>query len=178
MTEHRVQIVELLASPVHRFEGRPADGPVPGPASELVEAIQLRARLGIVGDRYFCQRAHRDSSVTVQSAEALEAVATELSVATPGLEQTRRNVLIRGVDVDALAGIAFSLDPGDGEILFAAARTCRPCGWLDVTVGQGAHRAFRDRGGVRTGPLNDGFLRLGPAVLRTGEDVARGFRQS
>jgi hypothetical protein len=41
-----------------------------------------------------------------------------------------------------------------------------------VTVGEGAHRAFRARGGLRTGPLTDGTLRLGPATLRTGADVS------
>lgn len=162
-----MDIVALLASPVHRFDGRPADGPVAAAGSELVPEIRLRAGLGIVGDRYFGQRAHRDSSVSLQSAGALEAVAAELGVPLPGLTETRRNVLLRGVDVDALAGTAFSLDGGDGEVLFGESRACRPCAWLDVTVGPGAHRAFRSRGGLRTGPLTDGVLRLGPAILRS-----------
>ncbi len=89
----------------------------------------------------------------------------------PGLTQTRRNILLRGVDADSLIGGAFSLDSGDGEVSFPDTRSCRPCGWLEVTVGGGAHRAFRDRGGLRTGPANDGHLRLGPAVLRTGDQI-------
>ncbi|BDZ44512.1 MOSC domain-containing protein [Naasia aerilata] len=171
MAEQRVEIVELLASPVHRYEGRPADGPLPAEGSELVAGIDVRAGLGIVGDRYFGQRAHRDSSVSLQAAEALEAVAEDLSVPTPDLTSTRRNILLRGVDVDALAGTPFSLDSGEGEVVFRDSRPCRPCAWLDVTVGPGAHRAFRSRGGLRTGPVTDGRLRVGPAVLRTGEDV-------
>jgi hypothetical protein len=39
---------------------------------------------------------------------------------------------------------------------------------MDAAVAPGAHRAFRRRGGLRTGPLDDGILRLGPAVLRVG----------
>ncbi len=163
--------MELLVSPLHRFEGRPADGPLSGPENELVGSIELRAGLGIVGDRYFGKQAHRDSSVSVQSAEALEAVSAELGVPLPGLTQTRRNILLRGVDADSLIGAAFSLDSGDGEVVFADTRSCRPCGWLEVTVGSGAHRAFKARGGLRTGPANDGRLRLGPAILRTGTDL-------
>ncbi len=140
--------------------------------------IELRSGLGIVGDRFFGQRAHRDSSVTVQSADALGAVAAELGVDVPGLAETRRNVLLGGADADALAGEPFSLDTGNGEIVFSAARPCRPCAWLEVTVGPGAHRAFRHRGGIRTGPLTDGRLRLGPAILRTGRDVATGGTRS
>ncbi|MCD5316715.1 hypothetical protein [Kineosporia babensis] len=48
-----MQIVELLVSPVHRFEGRPSDGPVPAEPGELVEEITVREGLGVVGDRYF-----------------------------------------------------------------------------------------------------------------------------
>lgn len=161
-----VEIVELLASPAHRYEGRPADGPAPASDDELRGELDLRAGLGIVGDRYFNQRAHRASSVTIQAAEALEAVATELGIAVPGLRQTRRNILLRGADVDALAGIPFTLDSGDGEIRFGDPRPANPCAWMDVAVAPGAHRAFRRRGGLRTGPLDDGILRLGPAVLR------------
>ena len=59
------RIVQLLASPVHRYVGRPADGPAPAPSGELVEEVRIRAGLGIVGDRYFGKQAHRDASVTV-----------------------------------------------------------------------------------------------------------------
>jgi len=161
-----VEIVELLASPVHRYEGRPSDGPRSGGVEESRERLEFRAGLGIVGDRYFNRRAHRASSVSLQAVESLEAVAQELGVPVPGLRQTRRNILLRGVDVDALARTAFSLDSGDGPIRFGDARPCNPCGWMDAAVGEGAHRAFRRRGGLRTGPLDDGILRLGPATLR------------
>lgn len=160
-----VEIVELLASPVHRYEGRPADGPALAPDGELRDELELRAGLGIVGDRFFNQPAHRASSVTIQSIEKLEAVATELGVAAPGLLQTRRNILLRGADVDALARTPFSLDSGSGPIRFADGQPANPCAWMNVAIGEGAHRALRRRGGLRTGPLDDGVLRLGPAVL-------------
>lgn len=161
-----VEIVELLASPAHRYVGRPADGPAVAPDAELRDELELRAGLGIVGDRYFGQRAHRASSVTIQAAESLEAVAVALGIERPTLRQTRRNVLIRGADIDSLAGTTFSLDSGDGEIRFAAPRPANPCAWMDVVIAPGAHRALRRKGGLRTGPLDDGVLRLGPAILR------------
>lgn len=63
------EIVELLVSPVHRYDGRP--GPHT-PVFELVETVTVRAGLGLEGDRYFNRPAHRDAAVTVMSAEALE----------------------------------------------------------------------------------------------------------
>ncbi|MDV6290722.1 hypothetical protein R2F25_34150 [Streptomyces sp. UP1A-1] len=51
MTE--VEVLQLLVSPAHRLAGRPADGPSPGPADERVDRVEVRAGLGLVGDRYY-----------------------------------------------------------------------------------------------------------------------------
>ncbi|MFM9878169.1 MAG: hypothetical protein ACKVOG_10070 [Rhodoglobus sp.] len=48
-----VEIESLLASPLHRYEGRPSDGPRDPVGREIQGAIEVRAGLGIVGDRYF-----------------------------------------------------------------------------------------------------------------------------
>ena len=66
-----VEIVQLLVSAVHRYVGRPADGAVPGTEDELVQRIEVRRNLGIVGDRYFGKPAHRDASITIMAAENL-----------------------------------------------------------------------------------------------------------
>lgn len=151
------EIVELLASPVHRFEGRPSDGPAPAPAGELTSEIRVRAGLGIVGDRYYAHPAHRDASVTVMAAESLP----------PGfgLAAARRNILLRGVDVDSLVGSVLVLDSGLGEVRLAVRRPAHPCAWMDVTIGPGAWKALRGRGGVRCVPLGDGVLRTGPVTV-------------
>jgi hypothetical protein len=148
------EIVELLASPVHRYEGRPVDGPAPAPPGELVEQIEIRAGLGIVGDRYFGQAAHRDAAVTVVSQESLPTGA--------GLVEVRRNILVRGVVVDDLLGAVLSLDSGSGPVRLRLNRRANPCAWMDVAIGPGARQALRDRAGVRCTALNDGWLRVGP----------------
>jgi len=182
--EHRVEITHLVASPVHRLEGRPADGPRDEPGEPPSRrSVRIRAGLGIVGDRYFGQRAHRTAAVTVMAVEAVERVAEELGV-DAGLDpvETRRNVLLRGAPVDALRGMRFSLDSGDGPVEFQGHRPANPCAWMDVMLAPGAFRALRGRGGVRCEPLGDGILTVGPAILRTelplagapGEPAARG----
>ncbi|MFF2217193.1 molybdenum cofactor biosysynthesis protein [Streptomyces antibioticus] len=159
MTE--VEVVQLLVSPSHRLAGRPSDGPAPGPDEELVPEVRVRAGLGLVGDRYFGRAAHRDAAVTLMSEENLPRDIDP----SAGLPQTRRNVLLRGVDVDALVGSTIALDSGPGPVTFAVNRPARPCAWMDVTVGPGAQRALRGKGGVRCTPLSDGVLTLGPATL-------------
>ena len=163
------EIVELLVSPLHRYEGRPADGPRPAGGPELSPEIEVRAGLGVVGDRYFGRAAHVRASVTFQSVEALEALAESLGVPVPGLAETRRTVLLRGVDADALGGRDFSIDCGDGPLLFRGHRPANPCGWMDVVIAGGAHRAMRGRGGIRTEPLSSGMLRVGPVAVVVGE---------
>jgi MOSC domain-containing protein YiiM len=149
--------VQLLASPVHRFEGRPGDGPLPAPEGELAGSIRIRAGLGIVGDRYFGKPAHRDASVTVIAAESLPSGA--------GLVQVRRNILVRGIAVDTLIGAVLTLDSGDGPVSLQVRRRANPCAWMDVTLGPGGFKALRGKGGIRCVPLNDGVLRVGPVQI-------------
>jgi hypothetical protein len=151
------EIVQLLVSPIHRYEGRPSDGPVPIEVNELVDEVEIRAHRGIVGDRYFGKRAHQNAAVTIQAAEYLP----------PGADllQTRRNILLRGFDIDGAVGRTITLDTGDGPIRFRVHRPANPCAWLDVTIGPGSRAHLKGHGGVRTEPLDDGVLRLGPVVL-------------
>jgi hypothetical protein len=152
------EIVELLASPVHRLEGRPADGPAPAPPGELVTEVRIRAGLGIVGDRYFGRPAHRAAAVTMIAVEGLPPGV--------GLRQVRRNILVRGIAVDDLVGTVLVLDSGDGPVRLRVNRPAHPCAWMDVTIGPGTWRALRGHGGVRCTPLDDGVLRVGPVDAR------------
>jgi MOSC domain-containing protein YiiM len=164
-----VTIELLLASPRSRYEGRPGDGAQPASTHETPPSVEIRAGLGVVGDRYFARPAHKQASVTVMSMEALEAVYADLgSDEIPDAAATRRNILLRGFPVDELRGVPFSLDSGDGPVHFQGNRPANPCAWMDVVLAPGAFRAMRGRGGVRCEPLSSGVLRLGPAMLRVG----------
>ncbi|MDG6103146.1 molybdenum cofactor biosysynthesis protein [Dactylosporangium aurantiacum] len=151
------EIVQLLASPSHRYVGRPADGPLPAPPGELVDEIRIRAGLGVVGDRYFGKEAHRQASVTVIARESLPPGA--------GLVEVRRNIMVAGLAVDDLVGAVLTLDSGDGPVRLLVRRAAHPCAWMDVMVGPGTWKALRGKGGVRCEPLDDGVLRVGPVAV-------------
>lgn len=153
------EIVELLVSPEHRYAGRPSEWLGDRPPAELVDAVTVRAGLGLVGDRYFGRRAHADAAVTLMAAESLA------PWPKAGLTQTRRNVLLRGVDVDALVGRTVTLDSGDGPVVLRVRRAANPCAWMDAALGPGGFRGLRGRGGVRCEPLSDGVLRVGPVSV-------------
>ncbi len=161
---YRVEVVGLLVSPVHRYDGRPG-GVVPPQDGDRVDRVEVRAGHGIAGDRYAGRAAHRDAAVTVLAAESVEALAAELGTGPLDPLLTRRNVVLRGAEVEALRGEQFSLDCGEGVVVLRGGRPANPCAWLDTVLAPGAHRGMRGRGGVRCAPLTDGVLRLGPAVL-------------
>ncbi|CAN5608094.1 MOSC domain-containing protein [soil metagenome] len=159
-----IEIVSLLSSPQHRYDGRPADGPRDAVVRELHDSIAIRAHLGVVGDRYFGQRAHVTASVTIMAIESIEHVQRSLGIRDPlDPADTRRNIITRGLPIDELRGQDFEL----GGVLFRAHRPANPCAWMDVTLAAGAFRALKGRGGMRCEPLSDGTLAVGGAVLRT-----------
>ncbi len=153
-----VEIVGLLVSPVHAYEGRPGDGPRPDPDGRRPEAVEVRAGLGIVGDRYFGRRGAPAAAVHVLAAESLDDIARELALpAVPDPLLTRRNVVLRGFPVDRLAagrdtpGAVFSLDSGDGPVRFRAHRPASPCRWMDVVLAPAGvpRHAWPRRGALR-----------------------------
>ncbi|NIK62471.1 molybdenum cofactor biosysynthesis protein [Kribbella shirazensis] len=173
----RVEIVALVVSRQHAFEGRPADGPRPDPEPAARSEIEVRAGLGIVGDRYYAQTIHKNAAVTLIDAAALDEVVRVLGL--PGRldpHLARRNIALRGFPIDELAahrdaqgrridGRRFTLDSGQGPVTFQAHRPANPCAWMDEVLAPGAMKALRGHGGIRATPLTSGVLRLGPADL-------------
>jgi MOSC domain-containing protein YiiM len=159
-----VEVVGLLAAPEHRYDGRPGTA-VPDQARDRREWLEIRAAFGVVGDRYAGRPAHRDASVTVIAAEPLDALAADLGVPPFDPLLTRRNVVLRGADVESLRGRTFALDCGESVVVLNGGRPANPCRWMDVVLAPGAHRGMRGRGGIRCAPVTGGVLRLGPALL-------------
>ncbi|SDQ89051.1 molybdenum cofactor biosysynthesis protein [Quadrisphaera sp. DSM 44207] len=159
-----VEVLHLLVSPVHRYFGRPKDGPLTGedPQPQTAEVV---AGKGLVGDRFFGKAAHLDAAVTLLAVEALEAVAAQLGTGPFDPLLARRNAVLRGAELEPLRGRVFALDGGSGPVLLAGRRQASPCAWMDRVLAPGAHAALRGRGGLRCEPLGSGRLHRGPAVL-------------
>jgi MOSC domain-containing protein YiiM len=161
-----VEIVALLASPLHRYEGRPKDGPLPAEGPELHDSLELRTGLGIVGDRYFAKAAHVDEAVTIMAAESLDAVAELLETGPLDFTKTRRNILVRGLwvddrGVDSLRGSLLTI----GDVVLRLNRPANPCAWMDEQLAPGAHRALLKRGGMRCSVVQGGILRIGRTIV-------------
>jgi MOSC domain-containing protein YiiM len=173
-----VELVAFVVSRQHAFEGRPLDGPRPDPEPVARTSIEVRAGLGIVGDRYYGQQVHKNAAITVIDAASLDEVVRVLGLPEPlDPHLTRRNITLRGFPIDDLAvrrapdgsridGRRFTL----GGITFQANRPANPCAWMDAVLAPGAMRALRGHGGIRATPLSSGILRLGPTDLYVPEN--------
>jgi MOSC domain-containing protein YiiM len=162
-----ILIERFVVSPIHRYEGRPSDGPAHLDVSidETPETISVVAGLGIRGDRFFGRAAHRTAAVTLFAGETLQHLETVLGCGPLDPVATRRNIIVRGADIDLLTRQPFSIDTGDGPVHFDGQRPANPCGWMNTVLAPGAHKALRGRGGIRSTPTTSGTLRLGRAIL-------------
>lgn len=147
-------IRNIFISPGHNYFGHHEQ---PAGENPIVEVAQVEcvAGRGLRGDRFFDFKEDYKGQVTLFSWEVFDALRkaqgkTELSPAV-----LRRNVVVEGLDLDALIGKRFELQgvtlEGTGE--------CKPCHWMDQAVGSGAEEWLKGRGGLRCKIVTDGVLR-------------------
>lgn len=145
---------------------RLAVAPRAGAPMQLVPRVRARPGRGLEGDRYaagagtFSPRgAHRPGyALTLIAAEVVE----ELTARDAALDfaSTRRNVLTRGLDVNALVGRDFSL----GDVRCRGLRLAEPCAHLERLHGPGLLRPLIHRGGLRVDLLGDGEIAEGSLI--------------
>jgi MOSC domain-containing protein YiiM len=163
---YSITLEHLYISPGHNYFGKPKDGPGDHPTTD-VEAVEVRAGRGLVGDRYYGVPAHYEAQVTFFAAEVFDVLLAEFGRDDLAPILTRRNIVTRGANLNALLGQEFTLDAGSGPVNFLGTKPCNPCAWMDVMLGQGAHAFLRGRGGLRARILSNGTLHRGTATLTT-----------
>jgi MOSC domain-containing protein YiiM len=133
-----------------------------------LERATLRAGRGVEGDRYFEQRGTftnaygRGHDLTLIEAEVLDAL--RLPAGRLAAEDARRNVVTRGIDLNALVGQRFRI----GDVECFGQRLCEPCAHLKRLADQagkpGTLRALIHKGGLRADVLTDGEVRVGSPI--------------
>ena len=136
-----------------------------GPMS-VVESVEAETGHGLKGDRYHAlasadpENFERRRCVTLIEAEALEAVARDYDIDIAALD-TRRNLLTRGVALNHLVGVEFTV----GDVHLRGAELCEPCTYLErKTAAPGLRQALIHRGGLRAEIVAGGTIRVGDAV--------------
>lgn len=134
----------------------PEQGGEPQERSE-VEAL---AGLGLAGDHYckttdFLPQSNQDA-VTFIAVEAIHACNTELGK-TFAPEQFRRNILVSGIDLNALLNRRIKI----GAAIFEPVELCEPCAYLSKLLNADLLSALQGRGGIRARILKGGMLKPG-----------------
>jgi MOSC domain len=162
---------------------RPSERPVPraagsveaivvAPAAEApmaaVRSATAHAGRGLEGDRYFAGRgtftnAHgRGHDLTLIEAEVLDALRLDGGPLAP--QDARRNVVTRGIDLNALVGRRFRI----GDVECVGQRLCEPCAHLERLTAAGGKpgvlRALIHKGGLRADVLTGGEIRVGSEI--------------
>jgi hypothetical protein len=128
------------------------------PAAEapvvLVDEAVAIVGQGLQGDRYATGNrtfgsGRPGSALTLVDAAVLDSLDREVD--------HRRNVVVRGTDLNALVGHEFTL----GEARCRGRRLCEPCAHLDRLNGGGVLRPLVHRGGLRADVVRGGTVRVG-----------------
>lgn len=133
-----------------------------GPVT-LVDAAEAIPACGLAGDRYAAGAGTfpspgDGSALTLIAAEVVESFVPPL---TP--TEHRRNVVTRGVDLDALVGRRFRI----GEVLCEGRRPDEPCAHLERLADRPLLRPLVHRGGLRADVLGAGIVKLGDPIATT-----------
>jgi hypothetical protein len=134
-----------------------------------VARAKALANRGLQGDRYAAKagtftpadQTARGYDLTLVEAEVLDQLVLP-DGRKLGYAEARRNVVTRGINLNALVGRRFRV--GDTECL--GQRLCEPCSHLERLTTTGALRGLIHRGGLRADVLSDGQVTPG-AVIET-----------
>jgi MOSC domain-containing protein YiiM len=132
-----------------------------GALPEPIESVEAVAGGGLRGNRYFFADgdAPPGRAITLIAAEALEAFEAETGIPLTGAE-SRRNVLVRGIDVNGLVGKRFRV----GEIECEGVELCEPCTHLEGMTRTGVVKGMVHRAGLNADVLTGGEIAVGDAV--------------
>ena len=153
-------IRHIFISPGHNFFGR-HDQPAGQHLALDVPAAKCRAGRWLEGDRFYGYRPDYKGQVTFFAWETYLAAKQTFHVPALSPAVVRRNVIVEGIDLNALIGRRFTL----GGVEFEGTGEARPCHWMNDAVAPGAEDWLMGRGGLRTKVLSDGELRVGPVEL-------------
>ena len=138
----------------------------PGQSMRSVPEVVGAAGHGLIGDRH-CRPADASplgpfdevQDLSLVEAEVLELLRDQHGIELAG-DETRRNVLTRGVRLNALIGQRFSL----GELLCEGVEICEPCAHMQKKVGKPVLKPLVHRGGLRARILAGGTVRVGDPI--------------
>ena len=128
---------------------------------QKVERLSVLAGQGIEGDRYllgtgtYSKKPEPGRQITLIQSEILESLKDKFDI-TVKPEESRRNVLTEGIEINDLVGTEFFV----GTVRLRAHRLTEPCKYLENLLDQpGLYKELWVNGGVSCEILTDGIIK-------------------
>lgn len=129
-------------------------------AMQSVSEAQVIAGQGLLGDR-FQGRVDSKRQITLFQTENLAVLASLIHVDQIDPLLLRRNLLVSGINLNALSGRQFRI----GDVLLEGAAHCHPCSRMEKALGPGGFNAMRGIGGLCTRIIEGGTIRVGDVII-------------
>lgn len=134
------------------------------------DSVEVMEGKGIKGDRYsvhegtFSDAPRGGKHVTLIEAEAIEAACRDYDISFTA-EDTRRNIVTRGVALNHLVGKKFKV----GDVTLEGERLAEPCGHIKKLSGvDQIMKSLIHRGGLRCVALDSGAVNVGDSIQPVG----------
>jgi MOSC domain-containing protein YiiM len=129
-------------------------------SAQPLESARALAGRGLEGDRHVAGTGTFPSGVPGSAITLIEAEVCESFTPPLDPDEHRRNVVTRGIDLNALVGHEFLV----GSVRCRGMRLCEPCTVIDGYSSRPLLRPLVHRGGLRADILEDGTFAVGDAV--------------
>lgn len=133
--------------------------PARGVSVTSLNACELSHETGIIGDRFQGPPGAK-RQVTLIQHEHLEVIAKLLGKDRIDPALTRRNLVVRGINLIALKGQRFQI----GTAILEATGACAPCSKMEEVLGTGGFNAMRGHGGITARIIQSGQIKVGELV--------------
>jgi MOSC domain-containing protein YiiM len=133
--------------------------PEPMRETKICESVNAIEDRGLEDDRYNNKGGSRQ--VTLIQQEHLHAVASFLGKEKIDFTLTRRNIVVKGINLLSLKEKSFQI----GDAVFQYSGECHPCSRMERNLGLGGYNAMRGHGGVTAKVLQGGIINVGDRVV-------------
>ena len=131
-----------------------------GEPPRLLASVRALSGRGLEGDRHVAGAGTFPSGLPGSALTMIEAEVCESFEPPLTPDEHRRNVVTRGIDLNALVGHEFTV----GGVRCRGMRLCEPCTVVQRYTDRPVLRALVHRGGLRADILRDGEIAVGDEI--------------
>lgn len=124
-----------------------------------LSSVKASIEGGLEGD-HFSSKKNKKRQITLIQGEHLDGVASILGMDSIDPRLTRRNLVVKGINLLSLRDRKFRL----GNVVLQGTGYCHPCSRMEENLGEGGYNAMRGHGGITATVIEEGEITIGDLV--------------